>query len=243
MKKFKETNFWKKLKSIRVNKAVYVTVITIMLTLAVIFAVTAAANRAKKPNSGIETESTQTETKGNTGTETKKQETVKETEKETTAEDVIGKLPAFELPASGTLGQKHSAEVQVFSNTMQDYRVHLGVDITTNEGAPVYAAADGVVSQIWDDEMMGKSVAVKHSGDCYTIYKNLSDTLAEGIEAGAQVRSGQLIGSVGESAMIEIAEEPHLHFEMTVGGLQVDPMDYLDGAQLTATSVDKNVEE
>ena len=233
MKKFKETNFWKKVKSIKVNKAVYVTVITIMLTLAVIFAVTAAANRAKKPPITNETTESNTETQNGQYTES---ESPKETESNT--EDVAGELPTFALPVSGNLAKGHSVDVQVFSNTMQDYRTHLGVDITTDDGAPVYAAADGVVSQIWYDELMGKSVAIKHSGDCYTIYRNLSDTLAQGIEAGATVTGGQLIGSVGESAMVEIAEEPHLHFEMTVGGLQVDPMEYLDESKLTSKPVD-----
>ena len=85
---------------------------------------------------------------------------------------------------------------------------------------------------------MGYCVAIKHSGDCYTIYKNLSEIIPEGISEGASVRAGQLIGSVGESAMIEVAEEPHLHFEMTVADLSVDPLEYFDEKSLESLQID-----
>ena len=117
---------------------------------------------------------------------------------------------------------------------MQDYRVHLGIDIQTSENAPVYAAADGTVSKIWVDTLMGYCVAVKHSGNCVTVYKNLAATLPEGISEGASVRSGQLIATVGNSAMVEVADEPHLHFEMTVSDLAVDPLKYFDEETLKA---------
>jgi murein DD-endopeptidase MepM/ murein hydrolase activator NlpD len=89
--------------------------------------------------------------------------------------------------------------------------------------------------------MMGYCMAIKHDGDAYTIYKNLGAELPEGIEVGADVRSGQLIASVGDSAMEEIAQEPHLHFEITVGGLQVDPIEHLGKEAISVLS--PNLEE
>ena len=74
--------------------------------------------------------------------------------------------------------------------------------------------------------MMGTCVAISHEGDIVTIYKNLSANLAEGIAAGKQVTGGQQIGTVGGTATLEMAEAPHLHFEMTEGGLSVDPLEY-----------------
>ena len=67
---------------------------------------------------------------------------------------------------------------------------------------------DGTVAQIWDDVRMGRCVAVKHSGEAYTIYKNLTAEHPSGIVVGATVKAGDVIGTVGESAMVEIAEEP-----------------------------------
>ena len=117
---------------------------------------------------------------------------------------------------------------------MNDYRVHLGIDIQTEKNAPVYAAADGTVSKIWVDTLMGYCIAIKHSGNCVTVYKNLAATLPEGIAEGTSVRSGQLIATVGNSAMVEVADEDHLHFEMTVADLAVDPLKYFDEDTLKA---------
>ena len=171
---------------------------------------------------------------------TKKPETNKPTveQKPTPSTPVDDSLPSFVLPVSGSLSKKHDASNQVFSDTMNDYRVHLGLDIVTEESASVYAAADGKIERIWEDVRMGHCIAIKHGGDCYTIYKNLSKTLPEGIAEGVSVRSGQLIACVGESAMIEIAEEPHLHFEMTVNNLSVDPLEYFDEDSIKTLNID-----
>ena len=90
---------------------------------------------------------------------------------------------------------------------------------------------------------MGYCIAIEHSGDCFTIYKNLSKEFPEGIAEGSTVRSGQLIASVGDSAMVEIADEPHLHLEMTVGDLSVDPLKYFDETALSSLGVDTSYEK
>ena len=224
---FKDSKLYRNFKE---NRAVYITAITLLVALAVIVSVTAVANRSKKPPKETETESniiteTETETKAPAST------------------DVMDKLPTFVLPVNGTLAKTHDATTQVFSDTMQDYRVHLGIDITTETGAPVYAAAEGTVAQIWEDALMGQCIAVKHNGDAYTIYKNLSTTLPEDIKEGTAVPAGKLIGYVGETAMIEMADEPHLHFEMTVGGLAQDPLDYFEEQAVATLAQDNNYED
>lgn len=227
---FKQSKFYRNFKE---NRAVYITAITLLLALAVIVAVTAVANRSKNPPETGDSES---------GTETVAPTPGTDTEPPAST-DVIDILPSFSLPVSGTLIKSHDATAQVFSNTMKDYRVHLGVDISTEQSAPVYAAAEGTVSQIWEDALMGQCIAVKHGGDAYTIYKNLSAEIPEDIKEGAEVEVGQLIGCVGETAMIEIAEEPHLHFEMTVGGLSVNPLDYFEEEVVATLAGDDNYEK
>ena len=86
-------------------------------------------------------------------------------------------------------------------------------------------------------------MAVSHSGNAYTIYKNLSAELPESVVIGAAVKAGDTIGTVGESAMVEVAEEPHLHLEMTVDGLSVDPTDYLDSDAMASLGEDTNYED
>ena len=210
----------------KINRAIYVTAIILLISVALIAGVVSAANRAKKDP--VETpEDSKLETPKETLPTPPPETSAPESEnKEPDNTGVSAELPEFKLPVSGNLSTGHDPDVQVFSQTMNDYRVHLGVDINTAEGASVLAAADGVVKKVWEDQLMGWCVAVAHDGEAITYYKNLSETLAQGIKEGASVRSGQLIGAVGDSAMVEIAEEPHLHFEMTVKGLQVDPSEY-----------------
>ena len=230
--------FAEKLKNTKANRAAIITSVILIAALAVIISVTVANNRSKQNDEPLVKPST-TQTSDVT-TLTPPATTAPETQPPATTapRPVEDKLPSFSLPVNGVLSKKHDPALQVYSNTMKDYRVHIGVDIVTEESAPVYAAADGKISRVWEDTLMGYCVAVKHSGDCYTIYKNLAETLPEGISEGASVRSGQLIGTVGDSAMVEIAEEPHLHFEMTVADLSVDPLEYFDEKILESLQID-----
>ena len=227
-KKWKESDFYQKLKQVRVNRAVYLSAVVILLTLSVVLAATAILNRAKK--SDLDNPPAVTGTTENNQHDSNPEDSAQ------TGTDAS--IPELALPTAGKLTQKHSTDVQVFSPTLQEYRVHLGVDIACAADAPVCAAADGTVAHIWEDPLMGWCVALNHAGDCVTVYKNLAKDMAEGITVGSTVLQGQLLGVVGDSAMIEIAQDPHLHMEMTVKGLQVDPLEYFSQSVLNSLSED-----
>ena len=247
---------WEKIKNsrfanhLRNSRAAYITILTLVLAMSVLITVTAISNRAKKkdtqtpnnppaqsdgsqnPDSGSDGTSNTQKDPG-TGVDKDKLPPVPSQDGSTDAKpendpssDTGSTLPELSLPVSGVIAKGYDSALQVYSATMGDYRIHLGLDMTTAEDAPVYAAADGVISRIWDDALMGKCVAVSHAGECYTIYKNLDPELPESVTVGAEIKVGALLGNVGESAVIELAEEPHLHFEMTVQGLSVDPLEY-----------------
>ena len=222
------------MQNLKENKAVYIAAISILLAMIIIVSAVVATNRNKQTTPNV-TQPSQT-------TPTTKQPTPT-LPNDDPSSDVGSKLPSFSLPVSGKLLNVHDSELQVFSPTMNDYRVHLGVDIITNEGAPVYAAADGTVMQIWEDVRMGQCIAVKHNGDAVSIYKNVSAELPKGIIEGAKVKAGQQIATVGATAMVEIADEPHLHFEMTVGGLAVDPLEYFSSTDVETLSKDTAFEQ
>ncbi len=136
-------------------------------------------------------------------------------------------LPSFIAPISGMGMKGHCVDVPVYSATMEDYRTHCGVDIAAPMGAAVRAAAAGTVSEIWEDPMMGSCISITHSGGAQSVYRNLASGYAEGVEPGAVVAAGDVIGAVGESALSEIAEESHLHYELYVDGIAVDPADFM----------------
>lgn len=128
---------------------------------------------------------------------------------------------------TGYLLKGHADDLLVYSVTMNDYRIHTGIDIAAAVGTPVFAAADGEISGIFTDSLMGVCIAIKHSGDVVTYYKNLSETLPSGITEGARVERGDIIGSIGETAMVEQADEAHLHFEVAKNGVLTDPLEYV----------------
>ena len=232
-------SFGEKMKDEKLRRSYILTAVALCIALLIITVTAVIANRSKDPTPlpDNETEKStikQTESEKNTESE-KSTETEKTTQKPSGGSSSVSSgIPSFTLPVSGTLTNKHDPELQIFSPTMNDYRVHLGIDIQTEKNAPVYAAADGTVSKIWVDTLMGYCIAIKHSGNCVTVYKNLAATLPEGIAEGTSVRSGQLIATVGNSAMVEVADEDHLHFEMTVSDLAVDPLKYFDEETLKA---------
>jgi murein DD-endopeptidase MepM/ murein hydrolase activator NlpD len=131
----------------------------------------------------------------------------------------------FLAPVSGTVVKSHSTDTPVFSETLEEWRVHLGVDISTAEDAGVYAVADGEVSAVYSDPLLGYTVEVTHGNGIKSRYSNLS---AEGLPAVSDaVKAGDKIATVGYSAITEIADETHLHFEMFVDGAAVNPLDYI----------------
>lgn len=245
---------WEKIKNsrfaihVRNSRAAYVTALTLILALSVLITVTAISNRAKKQNAQDNPPDQSTEQgndneqNGNTNQGGSNAGT-NAPENGTNDTETTNTVPEMALPVVGLVTKGYDATVQVYSSTMGDYRIHLGLDMNTEEAASVLAAADGVISQIWDDPMMGKCVAISHSGDCYTIYKNLDTTLPDHITVGSSIKAGDCIGNVGQSAVLELAEEPHLHFEMTVGGLSVDPLEYFSEQAMAQLSEVKDVTE
>ena len=131
----------------------------------------------------------------------------------------------FISPVSGTVMKHHSTDVPVYSTTLEEWRIHTGVDISTAEGADVFAAAAGHVTKVYSNPLLGKTVEITHKDGSKTLYSNLS---ADGLVAvGKEVASGEKIGVVGDSAISEIADEAHLHFEILVNDTSVNPLDYL----------------
>jgi murein DD-endopeptidase MepM/ murein hydrolase activator NlpD len=99
-------------------------------------------------------------------------------------------------------------------------RMHQGVDFAAREGAPVLASADGIVTQAGDAGGYGNLIRIRHASGWATGYAHLS-SYAPGIAAGVGVTRGEVIGFVGHTGL---ATGPHLHFEVSLNGVKLDPM-------------------
>jgi murein DD-endopeptidase MepM/ murein hydrolase activator NlpD len=98
---------------------------------------------------------------------------------------------------------------------------HTGLDIAGGTGTEIFAPAAGVVIFAGPLTVRGNATMINHGWGVYTGYMHQSEIL---VKAGDRVKPGQLIGRVGGTGRVE---GPHLHFEVWVGGVQVDPLDWL----------------
>ena len=98
---------------------------------------------------------------------------------------------------------------------------HTGIDIDAPIGTPVRAAADGDVTEAAMNAGYGREVLLDHGHDVLTLYGHLS---AFAVMAGEHVTRGQVIGYVGQSGR---ATGPHLHYEVRVHNVPVNPHKYL----------------
>ena len=97
--------------------------------------------------------------------------------------------------------------------------MHEGLDLLANKGTPVHAAADGVVVAAGPNGGYGNWIRLQHAGFLTTVYGHLS-ALAYGIEKGAPIQRGDIIGLVGSTGRSTGA---HLHFELVAEARPVDP--------------------
>ena len=129
------------------------------------------------------------------------------------------------VPVFGTMYTEFSEDVLVYSKTLDQWSTHAGIDIKAEEGSPVRAAMDGVVDQVVNDPQLGLTIVLDHGGEVYTKYSNLS-TL-DLVSINQSVKKGDVISGVGKTALYEVADDPHLHFEVIKQGKSVDPKKYL----------------
>ena len=128
-------------------------------------------------------------------------------------------------PISGVEVAGYAMDCLSYNETTRDWRVHNGVDLAAEAGTEVMAAADGVVYTTYTDDMMGTTVVIRHDGGYTTRYASLAEELKVG--PGDQVVLGQVIGTVGETALVETAAGPHVHFSVLCNDETVDPADFL----------------
>ena len=129
-------------------------------------------------------------------------------------------------PVSGAQQSAYSMEQLAFNTTTRDWRTHDGVDLTAAEGTPVRAAANGTVTAVYDDELLGTTVVIGHEDGYVTYYQNLA--AAPVVSAGDKVEAGQTIGSVGNTALLETGQDAHLHFAVRKNGGSIDPDAFVD---------------
>ena len=128
-------------------------------------------------------------------------------------------------PVAGQTVAEFAADCLGYNATTRDWRTHSGMDIAAEAGTQVCAAAAGTVYSVYDDEELGMTVVVVHDGGYTTQYASLAAEVS--VAPGDTVALGQPMGTVGNTALLESALEPHVHFAVTCNGDPVDPQEFL----------------
>ncbi len=138
---------------------------------------------------------------------------------ETAAQDV------YLWPVDGAVTRAYAMTALVYDETMADWRTHDGIDIAADYGAVVSAMASGTVTQVYHDDRYGTTVVTERADGLRCTYANLESIPT--VNVGDSVSAGDTIGSVGDSAGCESAQESHLHLSVSASGQSVSPLDYL----------------
>lgn len=173
------------------------------------------ANNTTSNNISSNTSKNTTTTKTNQNANTTTAETPKETKKEL----------SFKMPVEGEVVKEFSKDNLLYSETLKEWMTHLGIDIKAEKTSVVKAAETGIIKSIKNDPRYGLTVVIEHEDGYKTVYSNLQT--AEFVSEGEKISQGQTIGTVGTTAVFEISDDPHLHFEIIKDGEYLDPSIYL----------------
>lgn len=131
----------------------------------------------------------------------------------------------FVRPVEGEVVRDFAVDNLIYSDTLQEWTTHTGIDIKAEKTTVVKSAEAGTVKTIKNDPRYGLTIIIEHANGFQTVYSNL--LTSEFVVEGEKVEKGQSLGTVGNTAAFEIVDEPHLHFEIIKDNVQVDPNIYL----------------
>lgn len=124
------------------------------------------------------------------------------------------------MPVQGEITKAYSGDSLVYSKTLDQYICHKAIDISAAAGSPVCAVMAGTITEVGKDDRYGPFVEITHGNGLESRYCCLGET---GVSEGDVVSKGDKIGVVGEEALFEKAEGPHLHFEVLKDGTLINP--------------------
>ena len=133
----------------------------------------------------------------------------------------FSKDTGFIMPIAGEIIGKHSAGELVKYESLGEWRTHDGMDIAAETGTEIKASADGKVKSVTNDPLWGTTVEIEHKGNIVTIYSGLAPEVS--VAAGDEIKSGDVIGTLGETNLAEADKNSHLHFAMKENGKFIDP--------------------
>lgn len=177
-------------------------------------------NNTSNTSNVANTNNSSNNTKKTTSNTAKTNDKTEKTKEETTKKEL-----SFVKPVEGDIVREFAKDNLVYSETLKEWVTHMGIDIKAEKTTVVKSAEEGTVKSIKNDPRYGLTIVIEHENGFQTVYSNL--LTSEFVVEGEKVEKEQSIGTVGNTAAFEIADEPHLHFEILKDSIQVDPNIYI----------------
>lgn len=131
--------------------------------------------------------------------------------------NLLAHTPAIR-PSGGWLSSKFGYRQSPFTGKRE---FHKGLDIANRKGSPIIATADGVVTFSGRKGLLGEVLVIDHGHGIVTRYAHLDKVLSN---KGARVKRGEVIAHMGNSGR---STGPHLHYEVRLNGVPVNPSKYI----------------
>lgn len=130
------------------------------------------------------------------------------------------------MPVQGDIIKSYSGDTLVYSATLDQYLCHKAIDIAAPAGSQVIAVLSGTVTSVGEDDRYGSCVTIAHGDGLESRYCCLGEI---SVAEGDVVTKGDRIAVVGEDALFEQADGPHLHFEVLRNGELINPDEITQG--------------
>ncbi|MFZ6024161.1 MAG: M23 family metallopeptidase [Bacteroidota bacterium] len=136
-------------------------------------------------------------------------------------EELLASIPAIQPISNKNLTRIASGYGYRIDPIYKDRRAHMGMDFTAPRGTPIYATADGVISDAgFNTGGFGNRVVINHGNNYQTLYGHMYRIKAR---VGQRVKRGEVIGYVGNTGK---SSGPHCHYEVHHRGTAVNPIYY-----------------
>lgn len=137
------------------------------------------------------------------------------------------KPTSFVMPVSNaTVAKGYKADELQYNKTLNCWEIHKGLDLLASKGDEVLACYDGVIENIYTNNLDGTTIVIKHENDLKSTYMGLDSST--NVKVGDTVTSGQKLGVVGTTSSSEADDGSHVHFELLKNGEKVDPANYIN---------------
>ncbi len=132
-------------------------------------------------------------------------------------------------PVDGEIIREYAKDTLIYSKTLDMWLIHTGIDISANLGDEVKSIADGKVISIESNNFYGNIVRIQHANEYISVYSNLA---AEDLpKLNDNIKQGDVIGKIGDTAYGESDEESHLHFEIMRDETSINPEEFLNNME------------